>query len=63
MKQKKLLKNGSKHNFLPFAANPHFFKPVKNKRIPGVTFIGTPYGTRMNKNFISVEVKYFSKYI
>ena len=45
---------GANTIFLPFAANPYFFKPIKNKRIPGVTFIGTPYGTRMNKiSFLS----------
>lgn len=36
--------------FLPYAANPHRFHPVRtNQQISKVCFIGTPYGTRTIK--------------
>lgn len=35
--------------FLPYAANPHVFRPRFTAEIPTVGFIGTPYGTRVMK--------------
>jgi spore maturation protein CgeB len=35
--------------FLPYAANPYSFKPYFAEEINAVGFIGTPYGTRINK--------------
>ncbi|MDR2406520.1 MAG: glycosyltransferase [Bacteroidales bacterium] len=40
---------GCKCVFLPYAANPYYFKPDFSKEINTVGFIGTPYGTRINK--------------
>ena len=34
--------------FMPYAANPHFFKPLFEKEINRMLFIGTPYGSRKN---------------
>jgi len=35
--------------FLPYAANPHTFQPKFSQEINVVGFVGTPYGTRVNK--------------
>jgi len=40
---------GCKCVFLPYAANPYTFKPEFAEEIRSVGFIGTPYGTRINK--------------
>lgn len=42
---------GAKIIFLPYAANPFVYKPIKgiNNKIPGVTFIGSCYGIRRRK--------------
>jgi hypothetical protein len=40
---------GCKCVVLPYAANPCYFKPDFSKEINTVGFIGTPYGTRINK--------------
>ncbi len=40
---------GAKTMFLPYAANPFFFKPSDRPEINSVGFIGTPYGTRLQK--------------
>ena len=40
---------GANTIFLPYAANPFFFKPSDKPEINSVGFIGTPYGTRLKK--------------
>jgi hypothetical protein len=40
---------GCNCTFLPYAANPHSLQPVFSKEINAVGFVGTPYGTRINK--------------
>ncbi len=35
--------------FMPYAANPRVFRPSYDTEIPGVGFIGSVYGTRVNK--------------
>lgn len=34
--------------FLPYAANPYYYRPSANNEIERVCFIGTPYGSRVN---------------
>lgn len=34
--------------FLPYAANPYLFNPVKVNNINKICFLGTPYGSRVN---------------
>lgn len=40
---------GVKTIFMPYAANPHTFTPDFSEEIKSVGFIGTPYGTRIDK--------------
>lgn len=40
---------GANTIFLPYAANPFAFYPKPKDEIPAIGFIGTPYGTRINK--------------
>ena len=40
---------GCKCIFLPYAANPYTYFPVYKEEIPTVGFIGTPYGSRVEK--------------
>ena len=40
---------GCKCIFLPYAANPYTYFPVYKEEIPAVGFIGTPYGSRVEK--------------
>lgn len=40
---------GAKSIFLPYAANPNAFKPNPKDEINSIGFIGTPYGTRIDK--------------
>ena len=39
---------GCKYVVMPYAANPYMFKPLNKKEIKRCTFIGTPYGSRVN---------------
>jgi len=39
---------GANGIFNPYAANPYFFKPQYEYEIEKITFIGTPYGSRVN---------------
>lgn len=52
--------------FQPYAANPFGFVPVKGERHDAVSFVGSPYGSRVNKinelTQSSVPVKLFSNY-
>lgn len=49
---------GAKHIiFNPYAANPHFFKPRYEDEIKKVSFIGTPYGSRVNMINLLIENK------
>jgi hypothetical protein len=52
--------------FMPYAANPYFFKPSFSEEIPAAGFIGMPYGSRLNKikQLVKNEIKcqvYYSK--
>lgn len=40
---------GAKSMYLPYAANPILYKPVKGKEINGVSFVGSIYGVRLSK--------------
>ena len=45
--------------FMPYAANPNVFKPQYEKEISAIGFIGSAYGTRVNKinNFLNNHIK------
>lgn len=40
---------GCKTIFMPYAANPYKYYPIKNEEIPAIGFIGTIYGARLEK--------------
>jgi spore maturation protein CgeB len=50
---------GSNIVFMPYAANPNVFKPQYDKEISAIGFIGSAYGTRINKinNFLNNHIK------
>lgn len=40
---------GCKTVFMPYAANPYKYYPIKKEEIPAIGFVGTLYGARLNK--------------
>lgn len=46
---------GVNYIFLPYAANPFYFKPDRNEELPSVGFIGTPYGSRTKRINAMIE--------
>lgn len=40
---------GANSLFMPYAANPYTYLPVSGNELPGVAFVGTCYGGRINK--------------
>ncbi|EKO3861095.1 glycosyltransferase family protein [Vibrio harveyi] len=40
---------GAKSIFMPYAANPFTYRPDKGEELPGIAFVGTCYGGRINK--------------